>query len=86
MRPLARATAMTSSSSLRNAICWPSVEAPRSNASVPMATFQPLFTPPTRWRRSARALSKKTSLNSLVPVTWRIGRISTPSWRSGIRK
>ena len=51
-----------------------------------MATFQPLFTPPTTSMALARAPSKNTSLNSEVPVTWRIGRISTPSWRSGMRK
>ncbi len=39
-----------------------------------MATCQPLPSPPTV--SVARAPSKNTSLNSLVPVSWRIGRTS----------
>ena len=48
-----------------------------------MATFHPLPAPPTTLVAAVRAPSKNTSLNSEVPVTWRIGRISTPSWRIG---
>lgn len=79
---------MTRSNSASNPICWARVETPRSAASRSMATRQPLPSPPTRWSGSARAPSKKTSLNSLVPVSCRIGRTSTlpPGWSIGTRR
>ena len=79
----ARAIWMTCSSSLRKLRFWPSVEAPRSKASVPIATFQPSPGWPTTFPASLRAPSKKTSLNSESPVSWRIGRTSIPGWRIG---
>ena len=49
-----------------------------------MATFQPpSHGSPTTCRRAVRAPSKKTSLNSDVPVICSIGRISMPGWRMG---
>ena len=51
-----------------------------------MATAHPPSTSPTMSSARARAPSKKTSLNSAVPVTCRIGRISMPSWSIGTRK
>ena len=81
--PVRRASAMMASSSLRKLSCWPSVDAPRSKASVPIATFQPSPSPPTTLAASVRAPSKNTSLNSLSPVTCTMGRISMPSWRIG---
>ena len=81
--PVRRATAVMASSSLRKLSCWPRVEAPRSKARVPIATFQPSPSPPTTLAASVRAPSKNTSLNSLSPVTWTMGRISMPSWRMG---
>ena len=53
-----------------------SVEAP-PNASVPIAVSSSLTPPTTSLTPLARALSKKTSLYSLVPVTWRMGRMSS---------
>ena len=76
--PGRRAAATMASHSLRNASCWPSVEAPRSKARGPW--------PPASRRHGAdhvlggvRAPSKNTSLNSLSPVTCTIGRISSPA-------
>lgn len=47
-----------------------------------MATRQPSPSPPTTC--SACAPSKKTSLKSLVPVIWRMGRTSIrPGWSMG---
>ncbi len=80
MRPWARASSVISVSSRSNAICWPRVSTPRSNASVPIATAQPLPGSPTHSEAGVRAPSKNTSLNSAVPVIWRIGRISMPGW------
>ncbi len=48
-----------------------------------MATRQPSPGAPTMFSARVRAPSKKTSLNSEVPVSWVIGRISTPGWSSG---
>src|SRR5690625_2174677 len=48
-----------------------------------MAYFQPPSTSPMRLLSSVTAPSKKTSLNSEVPVICWIGRISTPSCLSG---
>ena len=58
---------------LRRTPCWnrrcPVVaEVPRSKPSVVMATFHPLFTPPTTFSLGQRALVKKTSLNSARAV------------------
>lgn len=72
--PLATAAATTWSNSRANPICWASVDTPRSRARRPMATCQPLPSPPTT--SVALAPSRKTSLNSLVPVNCRIGRTS----------
>ena len=85
MAPWARASPMTRCSSRSNPSCTPRVATPRSNPSSPIATRQPPFTSPTTSSRAARAPSKKTSLNSDVPVSWMIGRISTPAWRMGQR-
>ena len=43
---------------------------PRSNASVELATFQPLLTPPTTLSAGHRASVKNTSQNSAVPSGW----------------
>jgi hypothetical protein len=48
-----------------------------------MATFQPPLISPTTMSAGVRASSKKTSLNSLVPVGWRRGRTVTPGWSMG---
>ena len=53
-------------------------EVPRSNPSVVMATFHPLFTPPITLSFGQRTLVKKTSLNSAEPSICSIGRTSTP--------
>ncbi len=78
-----RDAAITCSSSFWNAICWPRVEAPRSKARVPIATFQPAPGSPTTFSAAVRAPSKNTSLNSESPVICTIGRTSTPGWRMG---
>ncbi len=44
-----------------------------------MATFHPLFTPPTTFSLGHRALVKKTSLNSDEPSTCSMGRTSMPA-------
>ena len=59
------------------------VETPRSKPRVPIATRQPWPGSPTTIEASVRAPVKKTSLNSEVPVSWMIGRTSTPSWSIG---
>ena len=84
--PLARAASRTSSHSFTNMRFWPSVDAPRSNPRVPIATRHPPSTSPTMLSASVVAPVKKTSLNSESPVTWWIGRISTPSCRMGTRR
>lgn len=77
----------TRPSSCANPICWASVETPRSKPSRLIATFQPPPSPPTTCSTRARAPSKKTSLNSLVPVICRMGRTSTrPGWSMGTRR
>ena len=43
-----------------------------------MATFQPLFSPPTTLARGQRAPVKNTSLNSAEPSICVMGRTSTP--------
>ncbi len=48
-----------------------------------MATRQPPLTSPTTRSDAVRAPSRKTSLNSEVPVTWTIGRSSMPGWSIG---
>ena len=48
-----------------------------------MATFQPSPRSPTIIDASVTASSKNTSLNSEVPVSCWMGRISTPGWSSG---
>ena len=48
-----------------------------------MATRQPSPGSPTTRLASVRAPSKNTSLNSDVPVSWRIGRTVIPGWRIG---
>ena len=48
-----------------------------------IATFQPSFTSPTTFALSVRASSKKTSLNSAVPVICFSGRTLTPGWSIG---
>ena len=55
--PFARAIATISASSLRNSICWPSVETPRSKARVAIATFQPSPGAPRTFSRAVRAPS-----------------------------
>ena len=51
-----------------------------------MATFHPLFTPPTTLSLGQRTLVKKTSLNSADPSTCSIGRTSTPGCFMGTRR
>ena len=58
---------------------------PRSKPRVAIATFQPSLTSPSTIERSVRASSKKTSLNSAVPVIWTSGRTVTPGWCIGTR-
>ncbi len=48
-----------------------------------MPIFQPSPSEPTRLVTEERAPSKKTSLNSDVPVAWMIGRSSMPGSRIG---
>ena len=58
--PFARARSVIVRSSCSNASCWPSVDAPRSNASVPIATRQPSSTSPTTFvGRGARAVEER---------------------------
>jgi hypothetical protein len=76
--PRRRAIAVISRNSFSKLSCWPSVDAPRSNASVPIATRQPSFTAPTTLSTAVRAPSKNVSLNSLWPVICVMGRISIP--------
>ncbi len=71
--PLALAASITCVSSLSNANCWPSVEAPRSNASVPSRPSSRRRPRRRRGRPAVRAPSKNTSANSEVPVICRIG-------------
>ena len=59
---------------------------PRSKASVELATFHPLFTPPTTLSFGQRASVKKTSQNSAVPSGCVMPRTSTPGWRIGTSK
>gem|GEM_PF-5703590 len=49
----------------------------RSFISVVSATFQPLFTSPSRWSSRTRTSLKKISLNEAPPVICLSGRIST---------
>ena len=58
-------------------------DVPRSKPSVVMATFQPLFTPPTTFSLGQRASVKNTSANSAAPSIWLIGRTSMPGWSIG---
>ena len=81
--PLRRAASARSSKSRRNPTCWPSMAAPRSMASVALATRQPSPGAPTTLAAAVRASSKKTSLNSAVPVICRIGRTVIPGWSIG---
>ena len=43
-----------------------------------MATFQPLFSPPTTFFLGQRALEKNTSLKSALPSICSMGRTSIP--------
>ena len=72
--PFLCATSISSDVSRWNAICWARNAVPRSKPSVAIATFQPSFTSPTTFALSVRASSKKTSLNSAVPVICFSGR------------
>ena len=56
---------------------------PRSKPRVAIATFQPSPTGPSTLSLAVRASSKKTSLNSALPVIWRSGRTSMPGWSIG---
>ena len=68
----------------RTPSCWPSVDAPRSNASVPIATFQPPFDLADDVGRPRCGRRRRTtSLNSECPVICTIGRISMPGWSIG---
>ena len=51
-----------------------------------MATFHPLFTPPTTFSFGHRALVMKISLKSALPSTWAMGRTSMPSCFMGTRR
>ena len=86
LRPFLRASSSRWSSSLRKPTMSPSRPTPRSKAKVASATRQPSLTSPTTRSASVRAPSKKTSLNSDVPVSWRMGRTSTPGWSMGTRR
>ena len=83
MRPDALASDTRASNSWRKLSCWPSVLAPRSKARVPMATFQPLPSPPTTRSAPVTASLKNVSLNSTPPLIWTMGRISIPGWSMG---
>ena len=54
-------------------------EAPRSLASVVLATRQPACSGPMRFSTGTATSSRNTSLNSRSPVIWRSGRTSTPA-------
>src|SRR5262245_17498488 len=69
--------------STSNATSWSTCsfqmnDAPRSLASVVFATRQPSCSAPIRFPAGTSTSSRNTSLNSLSPVIWRSGRISTP--------
>ena len=51
-----------------------------------MATFHPLFSPPTTFGRGQRAPVKNTSLNSAEPSICRMGRTSMPGCFMGTRR
>ena len=81
--PFRTASAHIRSSSPRKAICCASVETPRSKLSSAIATFQPSPGVPRMQSAPVRAPSKNSSLNSVSPVIWRIGRIETPGCLTG---
>ena len=58
----------------------------RSNPSAVCSVRQPSCTSPSRLASGTRAPSRNTSLNSAPPVTWWIGRTSTPFCRIGNQK
>ena len=64
----------------------PAPMAARSFISVVSATFQPLFTSPSRWSSRTRTSVKNTSLKLAPPVIWRNGRTSTPGARMSTMK
>jgi hypothetical protein len=53
---------------------------------VVIATFHPLFSPPTTFSRGHRALVKKISLKSALPSTWAMGRTSMPGCFMGTNR
>ena len=65
------------SSSLTNAV-------PRSKLNVTMATRQPSFSAPTTFSTGMRTSSRNISLNSLSPVSVRIGRTVMPGESIGM--
>ncbi len=69
----ARASSRISSNSFWKRRCPVVDDVPRSNPSVVMATFHPLFTPPMTLSLGQRTLVKKTSLNSAEPSICSIG-------------
>src|SRR5437899_6804053 len=77
---------MTDWHSWSNRSCMDRNAVLRSNPSVPMATFHPLFTPPTTRSAVVRASSKKTSLNSAEPVSCFSGLTSMPGWCIGTNR
>ncbi len=83
IRPFALASASTASNSRWNSSWRPNMATPRSTPSVPIATRQPSPGAPTTSSAAASASVKNTSLNSEVPVSWTMGRTSTPAWRIG---
>ena len=54
--------------------------------SVVMPTPQPWFTSPSTLAAGTRTFSRKTSLNSASPVSWRRGRTLTPGECMSTRK
>ena len=68
---------MEPSSSLTKAV-------PRSKPNVTMATRQPSFSAPTTFSTGMRTSSRNISLNSLSPVSVRIGRTSMPGESIGM--
>src|SRR5215469_13807132 len=68
LAPVCLASSTSRFSSRSKPTCWPRVATPRSMASVALATRQPSPGSPTTRLAWVRASSKKTSLNSEVPV------------------
>src|ERR1700760_1084978 len=80
-----RMSAMMSSIAL-TVFTRPVAMAPRSKASVVIATFQPPSTSPTTAASGRKTSSRNTSLNSASPSMWASGRRVPPGASIGSRK